>query len=79
MRVMGDVPPSEPDRRIAKMRLTCNSNHILSAGFVPTCLLFCGTLVYRVWVMSNDELLAAAVTPESSHLSEPCSFLSTGQ
>jgi len=36
--------------------------------FKPFCLLFRTLLVYRFWMMADEELLAATVTPEGSHL-----------
>src|SRR6267143_5576778 len=43
--------------------------------FQPLCLLFCDPLIYRFWVVADEELLAAAVTPERSHLLEAYGFL----
>ena len=43
--------------------------------FKPLCLLFCNPLIYRLWVVADEELLAATVTPECSHLLEAYRFL----
>jgi hypothetical protein len=44
--------------------------------FEPPCLLFGNPLIHGLRRVADDELLAAAVAPESSHLLEACSFLS---
>ena len=44
--------------------------------FEPPCLLFGNPLIHGLWRVADDELLAAAVAPERSHLLEACSFLS---
>jgi hypothetical protein len=43
--------------------------------FQPLCLLFCNRLIHRRGIVAQKELLAAAVTPEGSHLLETYSFL----
>jgi hypothetical protein len=43
--------------------------------FKPLCLLFCNPLIYRLWVVADEELLAATVTPECSHFLEAYRFL----
>ena len=43
--------------------------------FKPLCLLFSNSLVRQVWVVADDELFAAAVAPEYSHLLEACRLL----
>jgi len=43
--------------------------------FQPLCLLFCNPLIYRLWVVADEELFAATVTPECSHLLEADCFL----
>ena len=43
--------------------------------FQPLGLLFCDRLIYPVWVVADEELLTATVTPERSHLVEACCFL----
>jgi hypothetical protein len=44
--------------------------------FEPPCLLFGKPLIHGLRRVADDELLAAAVAPERSHLLEACSFLS---
>jgi hypothetical protein len=41
----------------------------------PLGLLFCDPLVYPLWVVADEELLTATVTPERSHLLEAYCFL----
>ena len=41
----------------------------------PFCVLFCKPLVYRLRVVADEELLAATVAPEDSHLLEAYGFL----
>ena len=43
--------------------------------FQPVRLLLCSPLVYRLWIVADEELLAATVTPERSHLLEACCCL----
>ena len=43
--------------------------------FEPPCLLFGNPLIHGLRLVADDELLAAAVAPECSHLLEPCGFL----
>jgi len=43
--------------------------------FQPLCLLFCNPFIYGLWVVADEELLAATVTPERSHLLETHGFL----
>ena len=43
--------------------------------FQPLCLLFCDPLIYRFWVVADEEFLPATVTPERSHLLEAYGFL----
>jgi hypothetical protein len=43
--------------------------------FQPLCLFFGNPFIYRLWVMPDEELLAATVAPERSHLLEACCFL----
>jgi len=43
--------------------------------FQPLRLLFCNPLIYRFWVVTDKELLAATVTPKRSHLLEAYRFL----
>lgn len=45
--------------------------------FQPFCLLFCHPLIYRFWVVADEELLPTAVTPEGSHLLELHRFHTT--
>jgi len=43
--------------------------------FQPLCLLFCNPLICGLWVVSDEELLPATVTPERSHFLEAYCFL----
>ena len=43
--------------------------------FKPLCLLFRNPIVYRFWVVADEELLAAMVTPQDSHLLKADRFL----
>ena len=46
--------------------------------FQPLCLLFCKPLIHRFRVVADEELLAATVTPERSHLLKAgCSLAAT--
>ena len=46
--------------------------------FKPLCLPFCNPHIYRLRVVAYEELLAATVTPERSHLLEAyCFFAAT--
>ena len=46
-------------------------------SFKPLCLLFSNPHVRRFWVVADEELFAATVTPECSHLLEAYRFLAT--
>jgi hypothetical protein len=48
--------------------------HLSKHLFQPRCLLCCNPLVCRFWVVTDEELLTAAITPERSHLLEACCF-----
>jgi hypothetical protein len=43
--------------------------------FKPLCLPFCNLPVCRLWLVANDELLAATIAPDCSHLLEGYRFL----
>jgi hypothetical protein len=44
--------------------------------FQPLCLFFCNPLIYPCGIVADEELFAAKITPESSHLLETCCLLS---
>ena len=83
---LDEASSAEMKKRLAfspKVRFGLNAScrahalppELFQATFKPRCLLFCGRLIYGLWLLAEHELLAATLTPERSHLLEPCRIL----